>query len=192
MPILILVQWVIPLFCRQNVLFLSLLARKFNKTGFKMFLKFQQSWTKQKGWGFPPGNLWGSKFHMENFSWSLFHNKRNFSNRLFQITSQTHRLFLCPISNSWQALFKDSTCSTCTLSAYCDSYHLEVDSSHPEGHTSEFSAMWYRVSKKEKRRVFSDPWNNSHCFYFQNLICFRLSTPKLKILIYWSLILVPC
>ena len=37
----------------------------------------------------------------------------------------------------------------------------------------------YRVSKK-KRKVFNEPLNNSNMLNFQNLICFSLSTPKLR------------
>ena len=32
----------------------------------------------------------------------------------------------------------------------------------------------------KKRKVVSEQWNNSHYFCFQNLICFWLSTPKLR------------
>ena len=45
---------------------------------------------------------------------------------------------------------------------------------------SEYSTRWV----KRKRQVFSEPWNNRHYLYFQNLICFWLSTPKLR---FWCL-----
>ena len=38
----------------------------------------------------------------------------------------------------------------------------------------------YNTGWLKKSKVFSKPWHNSHVFYFQNLICFWLSTPRLR------------
>ena len=42
-----------------------------------------------------------------------------------------------------------------------------------------FVGLHYRVNKKT-RKLFNKPLNNSDIFNFQNLICFWLSTPKLR------------